>query len=100
MLNSLCCGASRGSGAPDPAEPDDAQRGVPHPSHRLIEGEVGPTPFFHELVVLAQAPVQRKNHPNGVIGHLVDAVVRNVRDDDAQFRGRRYVDVVHTDAVS
>ena len=59
-----------------------------------------PAAGFDLGVVLAEATVEGEDHPDGVVGDFVHAVVGDVGDDDAELGSGWDVDVVHSDAIS
>ena len=69
-------------------------------ANRLASGPA--RPHLPDLIRTALAVILRQvqDHGQGMVGHLVDAVVGHVAHRDALGRGRRQVHVVHADPVA
>jgi hypothetical protein len=51
-------------------------------------------------VILGDAPPQRENHRHSVVRYFLQAVRRDVCDNNAQFFGRLEIDIVDADAIA
>ena len=89
------------SGCPsDASEAHDAERLVPQPHDPKTQSGIAPAIALGVVVVHDDATVPSEHHGNDVVGYLVDAVVGNVRDDDAELGSRVHRDVIDTHAVA
>ena len=84
---------------PDAAETDDAQLLAGKPGHGRPKLHAAPSRLLRHSDVLDDPPVPGQQQRHSVVRDLLHAVVRHVRDDDAQLRRGVHRDVVHSDPV-
>ncbi len=84
-------------GPPDPPEPDDPEPPAAGTVHRRHQGRVDPAPRMPDRLELGQPPPGGHEQQDGVIRHLVDAVVGHVGHPDPGGRRRVHVDHVVAD---
>lgn len=87
-----------GDGAPDSPHPDDAEAGPTDPAQNSCRLVV-PITTPDVAVENDNAAKKREEHRHCGLGHLLDAVVRHVRDPDPVSRSRLEVDMVIPDTA-
>ena len=83
---------------PHPAQSEEAERPAAQ-SPQWQPGVVVPPARMHVAVEDHDLPRERQDQRPGVVGKLVDAVARGVRDEDASRRRGGHVDLIQADAV-
>ena len=89
-----------GDGAADPAEADDPDGHVAQGLHPIERDGQAPAAVADEPAVGGDPPGRVEQEGERVVGHLVDAVGRDVADGDAAGPGRVEVHVVDADPVA
>src|ERR1700722_3679098 len=51
-------------------------------------------------MVVGNAPAERNDHRDSMVGNLLKAIIRNVGDSTAQFAGAGDINVVDSDSVA
>jgi hypothetical protein len=92
-------GRALGDRAPDRAEADDSEDLAGDAAHRAC-ARARPVAGPHRAVVEMHAPRQAEQQREHVLGDLLGAEARRVRDDDATAGGLLDLDVVQADPVA
>ena len=86
--------------AADSAESDHSHCQVTQGSHLVERSGQSPFARMNQIAVRYHLPRGCQDECQGVIGHFVNAVVRNITYRNTACTGRRQIHIIHSDAIA